>query len=437
MPLTRWWHRLVLEERPSAQLSLFRIAVAVTVGCHVIPSLLHLDDNYLATAFTEKNFSFFPLWALRLVEASPDWLVVAAAGVFLFAWACFLVGFKSQWSALAMTAGCYYFYALNSLHIGTLSYDILLVTLSLIWITGYHGDWLSVDGLVRGDPAGYAPRRPFFVQRLLRWQIAWTYFYTALSKISAGGNWLTDNPYYYLMNYPPMGVVSAFPGRAWLAQQPDACKVIGIGVLACELSMPLLLSWRRSRAAAIALGFFFHVLLVVTLHVPTIFFFLFPAQLLLWLEPEQVVGWVEALRARTARAGQATLLYDGQCRLCRRGMRLLGAMDVLGYVRPVDCHGVADPSALHPALTPARCRGRMQLIEPGGRLTEGFASIRRLSLRVPWLWLVAPLCWLPGIGWLGGAAYDWVAARRMLWHRGPQCRDNQCAAAGGTGSSNT
>jgi hypothetical protein len=109
-------------------------------------------------------------------------------------------------------------------------------------------------------------------------------------------------------------------------------------------------------------------------------------------------------------------------------MRLLGAMDLFGYARPVNFHGVADLAALHPGLTPERCRGRMQLIEPGGRLTEGFASIRRLSLCVPWLWPVAPLCWLPGMARIGGPAYDWIAARRLLWHRGRACLTNQCAA---------
>ena len=49
--LQAWWHRAFLAERPSCSLSLFRIAVAVTVGCHMIPSLLELEDNYLPAAF--------------------------------------------------------------------------------------------------------------------------------------------------------------------------------------------------------------------------------------------------------------------------------------------------------------------------------------------------------------------------------------------------
>jgi len=247
LPVTQLWHQAFLVERPSISLSLFRIAVAITVGCHMIPSFLQLEDNYLSTAFKEKNASFFPLWTLRLVEQSPDWLVVAFVALFAVSWGGFLIGFRSQLSCLLMTLACYYFYALNSLHIGTLSFDILLVTLSLMWVIGYHGDAFSVDSVLRGDALAYQRPRPFFVQRLLQLQIVWTFWYTALSKVTASGNWLTDNPYYYLMHYPPMGVVRDFPFRHVLGQHPTLCYAIGIGVLVCEFALPFLLFIRKTR----------------------------------------------------------------------------------------------------------------------------------------------------------------------------------------------
>ncbi len=294
------WHRLFLAERPSLELGLFRVAVAITVGCHVIPSLLELRDNYLTGAFVEYNASFFPIWTLELVAKAPDWVVWLWVSLFGASWAGFLLGFWSQASCLLMTIACYFFYARNALHIGTLSFDILLVTLSLMCVTGYHGDWLSLDSVWRGDPMSHRRQRPFFIQRLLQLQITWTYWYTALSKMTAGGNWLTDHPYYYLMRYPEIGVVRQFPGRAWLAQHPGWCDVIGWSVIACELSMPAMLWIRKTRTFAIILGMAFHVLLLATLHVPTIFFFLFPPQLLLFIEPERLVGWIEAGRARLA-----------------------------------------------------------------------------------------------------------------------------------------
>jgi len=431
------WYRAFLIERPSVSLSLFRIAVAITVGCHMIPPFFHLDDNYLATAFKEKNGSFFPLWALRLVDRSPDWLVYVFVWWFAISWGCFLIGWKSQVSCALMTLACYYFYALNSLHIGTLSFDILLVTLSLMWVTGYHGDWLSVDSVVRGEARAYQRLRPFFIQRLLQLQIAWMFFYTAVSKITAGGNWLTDNPYYYLMHAPPLGVVRDFPFREWLGQHPSLCYAIGLGVLAGEFTIPVLLFLRKTRPFALAWGITFYVLLLLTLHVPTIFFFLGPPQLLLFVEPERIVRWIENRRAAQARKGRATLLYDGRCGFCLASAARFQVLDVCGYLDPIDFHTVPDVAQLHQALTPARCRSRMQLVEPNGRLSEGFLGLRRMAVKVPSLMPLAPLLYLPGASWIGQRVYDWMARRRFLFHRSRLCETNQCGLPSEEGRSSS
>lgn len=470
------WERLVLAERPSISLSAFRIAVAVTVGCHVIPTLLQLPDNYLATAFRTLNPSFFPIGVLRLVQQSPDALVYAMTGFFSLCWFGFLVGYRAQIACIGMTACCYYFYALNALHIGTLSWDILLVTLFLMCVTGYHGDYFSLDSLrlpkanastvhgtqttdksvhspqstehrsnrelstvdrgrssIESTPAvgdeepAYRTRRPFFVQWLLQLQMASTYFYTGLAKITADGNWLTDNPYYYLMHSPSGGVVREFQGRAWLAQQPALCYAIGIGVIVMEFSLSILWFVRRTRLPAIAIGWLFHILLLVTLHVPTIFFFLFPAQMLLFIPPEDVVAWIERRRQRKA-GRQGLLVYDGHCMFCVGSVRRLLVLDLFGYLRPVDYQRVEDVATLHPLLTRERCHAQMHLVEPAGRLSGGFGAIRRLSLRLPLLWPLAPLVHLPGAWFAGDPAYRWVARNRYLLHRHHACDDNRCVA---------
>lgn len=281
------WHKLFLEERPSVSLGFFRIAVALTLGTHVIPTLIPMEDNYLATAFKEKNPNFFPHPILALVEKSPDSLVWFMASLFYIFWFFFLVGWKTQVSGILTVIACYYFYALNSLHIGTLSWDILLVALFLMCMTSYPGDAFSVDALFRKSRGGPAVIwRPFFIQRLLQCQLAWTYFYTALYKITPG-NWLMQNPYYYLMNQPLEGVIRDFWFRDYLTAHPDLCYGIGVGVIICEILASFFLFIPRLRIAAIIYGFIFHILLLVTMHVPTIFFFLFPPQFLLFIPPEK------------------------------------------------------------------------------------------------------------------------------------------------------
>lgn len=435
MMLKQLWRRAFLDARPSLSLGLFRVAVAWTVAAHMIPSFFHMDENFLSTAFKTQNYSFFPVPVLRLVAASPDWMVWLWAAVFLIALMAFALGLFSQISCIAMTAACYYFYALNNFQIGTLSFDILLVTLFLMCVTSYPGDFLSIDSLRRGKPAAYKRARPFFIQRLLQLQLAWTFWFTALSKTHwlhdprthMIGNWFTDNPYYYLMHYPAIGVVRAFPFRDWLAQQPQLCHGIGVFVLVCELVVPLLWFVRKTRVFGIALGFIFHLLLWGTLHVPTLFLFLFPPMMLLFIEPETIVRWIESRQEHHALAERGMLLYDGNCGFCLESIKRVRVLDIFGWVDPLNFHKQPDLFKLHPALTPERCRSEMILIEPNGRISGGFGAFRQLTRHLPMLWILSPLAYLPGAAWAGNRVYRWVSEHRYLLHKNPICTSNQCS----------
>ena len=427
MPLAELWHHAFLVRRPSLSLGLFRVALAFTVGAHVLPSFLEMEDNYLSTAFRTKNFSFFPISILRWVEHSPDALVWAMAMTFCLSLTTVALGFFTQASCVILTLSCYYFYALNNYHIGTLSFDILLVTMVLMCVTNYPGNFLSLDSLRRGKPKPYRRMRPFFIQRLLQLQLAWTFWYTALQKITAGGNWLTGNPYHALMWYPSMGVVREFPLRHWLAQQPTVCYSLGVIFIVFELVLPWLWFIPRTRAAGIVLGIAFQIMLWMTLHVPTIFLFLFPSMMLLCIAPETLVTWIESRQVAHAARGRAILLYDGQCGFCLESVARLQVVDLFGWVDPLDFHAQPDLRTLHPALTRERCRSEMVLLEPNGRLSGGFHAFARLCRRLPLLWPLAPLTVLPGASMVGSWIYRWVAARRYLLHRHATCQTNRCA----------
>jgi len=291
MSAAKIWNRLFLQERPTFSLGFFRVAAAVTTGCHVLPTFVPMADNYLPTAFKTFDTNFFTVDAVQWVQQSPEWVIYACVAIFIVSWLSFLIGFLSQVSCIVMTAMCYYFYALNSFHVGTLSWDILLVTLFLMCITPYHGDYFSIDGWLKKKriKGFYLRRRPYFVQRLLQLQVGFSFFYTALYKITAEGNWLQDNPVYYLMLYPYQGVTKTFLLKDVLVHYPGICYVIGILIVALELSLIVWLFWRKTRVAAILLGWAFHIMLILTLDVPAIFFFLFPAQLLLFMDPRDLI----------------------------------------------------------------------------------------------------------------------------------------------------
>src|SRR3989344_1322390 len=380
--MNKIWHTLFLEERPSVSLSLFRIAVAITVGAHVIPTLWNLPDNYYATALKTFNFDFFPVQLIELVQRSSDQTVLFFVIVFYVFWFFFLIGLFSRLSCILMTLAGYYFYALNSLHVETLSWDILLVTLFLMCLTPYHGDYFSMDALRKGDAGAYRRPRPFFIQRLLQMQIASTFFYTALYKTTAQGNWFRDNPLHYLVNYPPSGVTKNFLIKDWMAVHPDFCYVTGILIIIAEFAMPFLLFIPRTRRSAIVLGCFFHVLLILTLDVPALFFFLFPAQLFLFVNPVRIIEWVEAKRRANGVSPKIKVVYDGDCGFCMHSVNALRVMDLFGKLDHVNFR-TADLAALHPSLTYEKAESQLYIIEPDGHLYGGFFAFRRLCWVLP------------------------------------------------------
>jgi len=406
------WNTLFLEERSSIGLSFFRIFVAWTVGLHVIPSFFHLDDNYLSGAFKIFNTDFFPLWFINWVQQSPDVLVIAFVWMFYITWFCFLIGLFSQISCILMTICCYYFYALNCFHIGTLSWDILLVTLFLMCITPYHGDYFSIDALRRGELDAWRRPRPFFIQRLLQLQTASTFFFTGLYKITGEGNWITGNPIYFLMNYPVQGVTKNFMLKEWMATHPHLCYIAGLMIVTTELSMPFWLFYPKTRRAAIVLGFCWHILLVLTLDVPTIFLFLFPAQLLLFIHPQKIMDWIESKRQINAKSPRPKVIYDGSCGFCRSSIRAIEIMDLWGKLEYVPGN-----SSLP----------EMRLEMPDGKTYGGFFGFRRLAWICPMLYVTIPLVYFPGSGLIGPLVYRWVARHRYLFPVFHACKRKECS----------
>ncbi len=138
---------------------------------------------------------------------------------------------------------------------------------------------------------------------------------------------------------------------------------------------------------------------------------------------------IELLRKKNVRKGQSLLIYDGDCGFCRTSIRRLCAMDPFGALKSVAYQSYPDEkdlAALHPALNPATCQSQMHLLEPNGTLYGGFAAFRRLTLRLPALWLLAPLAYFPGMSLLGNPAYRFIAKNRYLFHAAKQCKDNRC-----------
>ncbi len=126
--------------------------------------------------------------------------------------------------------------------------------------------------------------------------------------------------------------------------------------------------------------------------------------------------------------GRGIVLYDGQCPLCQRSIRLLKPLDWLGRVHFQDARDVGHLPPCDEPLVPKRLLEEMHLVTPDRRQAfAGFRAFRWLAWRLPVLFPVAPLLHLPGVLWAGNRVYLWVAKNRFNL---VACADGVCALPG-------
>lgn len=122
------------------------------------------------------------------------------------------------------------------------------------------------------------------------------------------------------------------------------------------------------------------------------------------------------LMASPAERSAPTLIYDGECGICRQAVERLRRWDreqVLHFVPFQDGQAVARFRLELPALAAA-----MHLILPDGRVYAGADAVPELLRLLPRRRWIAPLFRIPGVLPLARRLYAWIAARRHCLVRG-------------------
>jgi len=115
-------------------------------------------------------------------------------------------------------------------------------------------------------------------------------------------------------------------------------------------------------------------------------------------------------------AAGPTLIYDGECGVCRKAVELLRRWDrehVLRFVPFQDQVTVARFGIGLPALVAA-----MPSIVPSGRVFAGADAVPQLLRLFPGKRWLAPFFGVPGVLPLARRIYAWIAVRRHCLVRG-------------------
>lgn len=111
-----------------------------------------------------------------------------------------------------------------------------------------------------------------------------------------------------------------------------------------------------------------------------------------------------------------TLLYDGECPMCTFQMRVISWLDWFGKVKlvPLQDEGAAE---LAPGVGRADLQEEIHCVTPAGDLYRGARAFRFLGFRIPLLFPLGVLLWVPGVIWIAERVYKFVAARRLFFSK--------------------
>ncbi len=113
-----------------------------------------------------------------------------------------------------------------------------------------------------------------------------------------------------------------------------------------------------------------------------------------------------------SRLPEFTILYDGDCPLCRREIRMLERLDRgRGRLGRIDI-AAPDFDARRYGRDLQTLMARIHGVRPDGTVVEGVEVFRRAYAAVGRGWLLAWTGW-PGLSWLADAAYRWFARNRL------------------------
>lgn len=110
----------------------------------------------------------------------------------------------------------------------------------------------------------------------------------------------------------------------------------------------------------------------------------------------------------------ALLYYDNKCGLCVTTARWVARLDLF---QRIELRGSFDDTARTAGITEADIDRSMYLVCPSGVNFAGFHAIRQILLRLPAMWPVVPLAWIPTSASVGNRLYRWVAGHRASLSR--------------------
>lgn len=293
-----------------------------------------------------------------------------------------------------------------------------ILTVGLLLACSWSGDALSIDSLwksLQQADRGLIHRTPRSIRygmpiRLAMLVLVVGYFVAALQPILQSGGEAFSGKLQLdriLQEWPGMESKEAASPEAGNRKLLAVCTN---GLLLMGLVGPIVVFWRQARIAWAAITasliFLYSQLMGVINYTHLALFALF-------VDWQRLFAWVGRRIFHTP----LVVLYDGNCKMCRRTMSLLLSLDWLHSLKPVSAFQRDRFTAMGLGhLEDAALMKDMHAGELGTngewRVETGYQAYQRIAWRVPLLWFTLPLVYLPPVVLVGNRIYRQVADSR-------------------------
>jgi len=412
--LKHTWDHIWFQDKPTGPLEVARIGVGLALLLHYLHAAPMLFTLY-------GDGGWMPLEALLTADErhwsrqsiffylTSNWQLALFHVVFLCCCAALMVGWRTTWVKWIVFIG-HVSYAQRNPEL-TYGVDSIAASILLILCLAPVGRAMSLDrarevrAFKRTDldvrPPVFTSRWAFACRRLLQIQMAVLFFFSALHKVRADGWWTGESIWQVFLttDYQVSFMLDLLASNFWLV------NLAVYGVVLVELAFPFLVWQKATRAYMLVGAIFIHLLFFFFLALHYFSFVMIMGHMSFlryeWLE--QLGQWWKR------RTGEMEMIYDGRCGFCKRSMQWFLAFDGLSQVKTRDFR--ANPT---PVVSDAEMEKALHLVLPDGRKLPGFEAYRYVVPRVPGLWWMVPLFYVPVLSRLiGTPIYNWIAANRM------------------------
>lgn len=367
-----------------------------------------------------------------------DWVqepnaVFALYLLMLFCLLCTAIGILPRIMMIASTLLVFSFHEGNPLLLG--GGDTVLRTVGFILCIAPTIDAFSLTRALRNWPQWkktkklpHSDTQSIWPYRLLLWQLIIIYGTSLWYKL-LGTTWVQGSAVGLSLMHP---VFSRFPehigpllATSWIVNYASllweaAWLLLLIPRPMRHLMIPKFMERYSLKRFVMLGGIVYHGMIILLMDAGSFSFAIFAAYCGLLLAEDFGTIKKNTCDLKLVSCNSITVLYDGHCNFCMRGIYVLTLCDWLGTLKLVNYHDAAARKSAAPDLKLEDLNRTMHIRFAGSRTLTGFDAFRRIAHGLPPLWSLVPFLYVPGVPTIGRAIYDRIARKRC------NCTDGSC-----------